>query len=346
MSKLGMSRRVCGVTVRFTPSPASRVWGLAPCCHHGFADSPVSLFRHPLRGFGVSLHVVTTGSRTHPCLYSVTRFAGLGSRSMLSPRVRGLTRVFIPSPASRVWGLAPCCHHGFANSPVSLFRHPLRGFGVSLHVVTTGSRTHPCLYSVTRFAGLGSRSMLSPRVRGLTRVFIPSPASRVWGLAPCCHHGFANSPVSLFRHPLRGFGVSLHVVTTGSRPHPCLYSVTRFAGLGSRSMSSPRVRGLTRVFIPSPASRVWGLAPCRHHGFADSPVSLFRHPLRGFGVSLHVVTTGSRTHPCLYSVTRFAGLGSRSMSSPRVRGLTRVFIPSPASRVWGLAPCRHHGFAD
>src|SRR2546422_331196 len=98
--------------------------------------------------------------------------------------------------------------------------------------------------------------MLSPRVRGLTRVFIPSPASRVWGLAPCCHHGFADSPVSLFRHPLRGFGVSLHVVTTG---------------------------------------------------FADSPVSLFRHPLRGFGVSLHVVTTGSRTHPCLYSVTRFAG---------------------------------------
>src|SRR2546426_7833536 len=102
MSKPGMSLRVCGVTVRFTPSPASRVWGLAPCCHHGFADSPVSLFRHPLRGFGVSLHVVTTGSRTHPCLYSVTRFAGLGSRSMLSPRVRGLTRVFIPSPASRV----------------------------------------------------------------------------------------------------------------------------------------------------------------------------------------------------------------------------------------------------
>src|SRR5947207_1730573 len=249
-----------------------------------------AFFRHPLRGFGVSLHVVTTGSRTHPCLYSVTRFAGLGSHSMLSPRVRGLTRVFIPSPASRVWGLAPCCHHGFADSPVSLFRHPLRGFGVSLHVVTTGSRTHPCLYSVTRFAGLGSRSMLSPRVRGLTRVFIPSPASRVWGLTPCCHHGFADSPVSLFRHPLRGFGVSLHVVTTGSRTHPCLYSVTRFAGLGSRSMLSPRVRGLTRVFIPSPASRVWGLAPCCHHGFADSPVSLFRHPLRGFGVSLHVVT--------------------------------------------------------
>src|SRR5213592_4259424 len=97
---------------------------------------------------------------------------------MLSPRVRGLTRVFIPSPTSRVWGLAPCCHHGFADSPVSLFRHPLRG--------------------------LGSRSMLSPPVRGLTRVFIPSPASRVWGLAPCCHHGFADSPVSLFRHPLRG----------------------------------------------------------------------------------------------------------------------------------------------
>jgi hypothetical protein len=73
---------------------------------HGFADSPVALFRHPLRGL----------------------------RNYLSPDVI----------------------HGFADSPVALFRHPLRGL----------------------------RNYLSPDVI----------------------HGFADSPVALFRHPLRGLG--------------------------------------------------------------------------------------------------------------------------------------------
>jgi len=50
----------------------------------------------------------------------------------------------------------------------------------------------------------------------------------------------------------------------------------------------PRVRGLTRGFIPSPAfaGSIRGshyVVPCVPvHGFADSPVASLRHPLRGF----------------------------------------------------------------
>ena len=53
---------------------------------HGFADSPVALFRHPLRGL----------------------------RNYVSPDV---IHGFADSPVI----------HGFADSPVALFRHPLRG---------------------------------------------------------------------------------------------------------------------------------------------------------------------------------------------------------------------------
>src|SRR5687768_10336286 len=109
------------------------------------------LFRHPLRGFGGFAH----------------RY----------PRVRGLTRGFIPSPPSgvgvfahrypRVRGLI----RGFIPSPPS----GVRGVRSSL---STGSRTHPWLYSVAPFGGSG-RSLIAI-------------------------HGFADSYVALFRRPFRG----------------------------------------------------------------------------------------------------------------------------------------------
>src|SRR5687768_12445888 len=103
-------------------------WCLRALVIHGFADSPVALFRHPLRGLGSSpegwypsprvgilrrglvsfASVTTTGSRTHPWLCSVTPFGGL----VVRPGVG----------ACRRWS-------------------------------ATGSRTHPWLYSATRFAG-------------------------------------------------------------------------------------------------------------------------------------------------------------------------------------------------
>ena len=49
---------------------------LASRALHGFADSPVALFRHPLRGFVSRVAGLPTGSRTHPWLYSVTPFGG------------------------------------------------------------------------------------------------------------------------------------------------------------------------------------------------------------------------------------------------------------------------------
>jgi len=102
----------------------------------------------------------------------------------LRPRVRGLTRGFMPSPASRVRPYGP------------------------RHRATTGSRTHPWLYAVTRSAGSSLRT----------------PPSR--------NHGFADSPVALCRHPLRGFEPT------------------------DPAIAQPRVRGLTRGFMPSPAPRV------------------------------------------------------------------------------------------
>src|SRR4029453_2497886 len=112
--------------------------------HPGFADSPGAL--------------------------SVTPFGGLGFGTQ-PPRVRGLTRGFI--------------------------RHPLRGFGFR-PATTPGSRTHPGLYSVTPSGGWVSARN---------------------------HPGFADSPGALSVTPFGGFGF-------GTQP--------------------PRVRGLTRGFIPSP----------------------------------------------------------------------------------------------
>ena len=214
------------------------------------------------------------------CRHPLRGFARVDSRR--GPRVRGLTRGYMPSPASRVRAL---------DSDGS-----------------TGSRTHPWLHAVTRFAGSRSRLRLRPRVRGLTRGYMPSPASRVRVATPDC--------------------------TTGSRTHPWLHAVTRFAG-------SRRDSGLHHGFADSP------VATCRHplrgfasrlsrlrHGFADSPVATCRHPLRGFASrSLATCTTGSRTHPWLHAVTRFAGSRRDSRRLPRVRGLTRGYTPSPASRV-------------
>jgi hypothetical protein len=126
-----------------------------------------------------------------------------------------------------------------------------------------------------------------PRVRGLTRGFSPSPP--FGGLA------FVRS-----RH------------STGSRTHPWLYS--------------------------SPPSWVRTIRCAVDHGFADSPVALFRHPLRGFGRFVARRTTGSRTHPWLYSVTPFGGSDDSLRGGPRVRGLTRGFIPSPPSGVLSRRP--------
>jgi hypothetical protein len=149
------------------------------------------------------------------------------------PRVRGLTGGFIPPPPSGVGVCLVAPVHGFADSPVALFRHPLRGFGRFVMRVSTGSRTHPWLYSVTPFGGSD--------------------------------------------HSMRG-------ATTGSRTHPWLYSATPFG------VSEPRLS-------PSPTGSL------SVHGFADSPVALFRYPLRGFGRFVMRVSTGLRTHPWLYSVT-------------------------------------------
>jgi len=78
-------------------------------------------------------------------------------------------------------------------------------------------------------------------------------------------------------------------------------AVTRFAGSYRDSRASPtptgpRVRGLTRGYMPSPASRV----RIATRGLVHSDGS-----------------TGSRTHPWLHAVTRFAGL-YRNSDRPRV----------------------------
>jgi hypothetical protein len=96
--------------------------------------------------------------------------------------------------------------------------------------------------------------------------------------------------------------------STGSRTHLWLYAVTHFVGSWSRSPS--------------------------FHGFADSPVALCRHPLRGFIVRFGGAPTGSRTHLRLHTVTHFVGSSSGSAVPPRVRGLTRGFMPSPTSWVF------------
>src|SRR6185503_16694569 len=145
--------------------------------------------------------------------------------------------------------------HGFADSPVATCRHPLRGFARWIATV--------------------------PRVRGLTRGYMPPPASRVRAMDYHC--------------------------STGSRTHPWLHAATRFAGSRDGLHSVPRVRGLTRDYMPPPASRVRAMDCTLFHGFADSPVATCRHPLRGFARWIATV--------------------------PRVRGLTRGYMPPPASRV-------------
>ena len=126
-----------------------------------------------------STSAFSTGSRTHPWLYASTRFAGC-------------------------W----------------CFLFP---------AFSTGSRTHPWLYAGTRFAGC-------------------------WCFLFHLLHRFADSPVALCLHPLRGLVLLLP--------------------------PSPRVRGLTRGFMPPPASRV-------------------------AGASFSAFSTGSRTHPWLYASTLF-----------------------------------------
>src|SRR6185503_5659079 len=76
------------------------------------------------------------------------------------------------------------------------------------------------------------------------------------------------------RHPLRGLGGV-------------------FAG--------PRVRGLTRGYLPSPASRVRRVFVAR--------------------------STGSRTHPWLYAVTRFAG--QSSLDAQVVLHYSNDSVPTP-----------------
>src|SRR5258705_25059 len=73
----------------------------------------------------------------------------------------------------------------------------------------------------------------------------------------------------------------------GGRIKPRVSPRTRGDGQISegKGFSATRFAGWVRGFVVVP-------------GFADSPVALFCHPLRGFG---------SRTHPGLYSATRFAG---------------------------------------
>src|SRR6185295_2091588 len=103
--------------------------------------------------------------------------------------------------------------------------------------------------------GFASTPPKAPRVRGLTRGYMPPPASRVRVATTDDNHGFADSPVARCRHPLRGFA--------------------------STPPKAPRVRGLTRGYMPPPASRVRVATTDDNHGFADSPVATCRHPLRG-----------------------------------------------------------------
>ena len=273
------------------------------------------------------------------------RFAGSWDRFTAGPRVRGLTRGCMPSPASRVRASGAGGHHGFADSPVGACRHPLRGLVGSIHGRSTGSRTHPWLHAVTRFAGSWDRFTAGPRVRGLTRGCMPSPASRVGGIDSRPVHGFADSPVAACRHPLRGFVGSIHGRSTGSRTHPWLHAVTRFAGWWIRFTAGPRVRGFTWLhdvtrfagwsdrFTALP--RVRGLT----RGYMPSPASRVR-------TSGREATTGSRTHPWLYAVTRFAGWSDRftagstgSRTHPWLHAVTRF----AGSRVGAGG---HHGFAD
>ena len=94
-------------------------------CHgfyHGFADSPVAICRHPLRGFvrrRVTATGSTTGSRTHPWLYAVTRFAGsFAGAATTGSRTHPW---LMPSPASRVRSVVGYCYLGSteASLPVS-----------------------------------------------------------------------------------------------------------------------------------------------------------------------------------------------------------------------------------
>jgi len=91
-------------------------------------------------------------------------------------------------------------------------------------------------------------------------------------------------------------------------------------------------------FIPPPPSGVCLDAASANHGFADSPVALFRHPLRGFVWTPRRLTTGSRTHPWLYPVTPFGGLFGRRVTPFGVWIAQQINFSSqdfqPAGRSW------------
>ena len=83
--------------------------------------------RHPFRGSGAFSACASTGSRTHPWLYSAT-----------------------PSGVEEL--PFPDLIHGFADSPVALFRHPFGGF-----IHASGSTSMP--YTTSR-----ATSAFSPRI--------------------------------------------------------------------------------------------------------------------------------------------------------------------------------------
>ena len=206
----------------------------------------------------------------------------------------------MPSPASRVHAeMLDRRDHGFADSPVATCRHPLRGFGVATSDGCHGFADSPVAMPSPASRVWGRDLGRLPRVRGLTRGFMPSPASRVHAeMLDRRDHGFADSPVATCRHPLRGFGVATSDGYHGFADSPVAMPSPASRVWGRDLGRLPRVRGLTRGFMPSPASRVGVATPgCRrvgglHHGLADC-------------------TTGSRTHPWLYAVTRFRGFKPR-----------------------------------
>src|SRR6185503_7304894 len=127
-------------------------------------------------------------------------------------------------------------------------------------------------------------SLRGPRVRGLIRGYMPSPASRVReALFAAPPTGSRTHPWATCHHPLRG----LERLSSRRRPHgfadsPVGYMPSPASRVRDALSRSPRVRGLTRGYLPPPSSRF------REPPFVARP-------------------TGSRTHPWLHAITRFAG---------------------------------------
>jgi hypothetical protein len=197
--------------VGLRPPPALRAHEDARWEAHGFADSPVALFRHP---FGI----VRAGSEAHA-------FAGL-TRDVIPPSLRDCARRF-GGPRVRERE-----DHGFADSPVALFRHP---FGI----VRAGSEAHA----------------IATEAHG--------SATEAHGFATEVN-GFADSRVALFRHPFGIVRAGSEAHRSATEAHGFVTEVNGFADSRVALFRHPfgiayrRWRSTTRIYKGRPFLKMWG----------------------------------------------------------------------------------------